>query len=151
MNDLTIKDALPVLFVLVILMWVMWIAQRRRARQASSRSDRISPAALDRRHSLQRAMEELEVNLMEFGRDVEARIDTKLVTLQQLIHDADERIERLQALAGTPPAQSGTSPLALKVYELADQGLDKIEIARRADVTPGEVELILGLRRSRGV
>jgi hypothetical protein len=88
---------------------------------------------------------------MEFGRDVEGRLDTKISALSTLIHDADERIKALQDLAKSPHARNsnGVLPLHREVFRLADEGLDKLEIARRTQIAPGEVELILALRKNR--
>lgn len=35
-----------------------------------------------------------------------------------------------------------------KIYDLSDQGLDPLEIAQRTDQTPGQVQVILALRKS---
>jgi hypothetical protein len=143
------QGMLGLLAVLALIIWVVWIG-RRRAKQACAREERPTRDALSSRHDLQRAMEELQVNLMEFGRDVEGRIDTRMKALEKLIADADERIEALKQAGCAAPSQAGPSPAHRLVYDLADQGLDKVEIARRAEMTPGEVELVLGLRRARG-
>jgi hypothetical protein len=39
-------------------------------------------------------------------------------------------------------------PLHRKVYDLADQGLTPVDIARRIEKPTGQVELILALRRA---
>ena len=45
-----------------------------------------------------------------------------------------------------PPA---APPRYQKIYDLADQGLSREQIARQAGLLPGEVDLILNLRRSK--
>ena len=110
-----------------------------------------SDGAVDREFRLMKAIEKLEVDVMEFSRDVEGRLDTRIRTLTKLISDADDRIERLRAAGGKPNGSSDDVPeLHREVYRLADDGLDNVEIARRVSSTPGEVELIIALRETRG-
>ena len=47
-----------------------------------------------------------------------------------------------------PALLSSRSQRAQTVYDLAGQGLSTHQIARQAQLLPGEVELILSLRRS---
>jgi hypothetical protein len=50
----------------------------------------------------------------------------------------------------TPGPGDGTEPLPdahRRIYELADEGLSPVEIARRLSQTAGQVELTLSLRR----
>ncbi len=48
----------------------------------------------------------------------------------------------------TPDPQSNIDPLHRKVYDLADEGLKPVDIARQIDRPTGQVELILALRRA---
>jgi hypothetical protein len=148
-SPLTLWSMAPYLLMGALLIWVVWMGQVR-ARKTREREIELTPGA-DRRHGLQRAMEELQVNVMEFGRDVEARLDTKIRTLERLIADADARIKRLEELRGKgAPGAGEIPPIHTEIYRLADQGRDKIEISRSTGIAPGEVELILGLRKTRG-
>ncbi len=142
-------DFAPFLLVLSALVIAVWFG-RRRARQPKSAQRTDHQRSLDERQRLTKAIGELEVNLMEFGRDIEGRLDTRIHMLSELIRSADEKIERLETLAGEKRRHgSNVPPLHMEIYRLADDGLDKVEIARRTSMTPGEVELILGLRKSR--
>jgi len=134
----------------VLLGWIVWFGRQRSAR-AKRNADGLSLDSLDSAQRLQRAMEQLQVNVMEFARDAEARLDTKITTLNRLIIDADQRIKSLDDLAKSLHARnsSALSPLHREVYRLADEGLDNIEIARRTSIAPGEVELLLTLRKDR--
>lgn len=119
----------------------------------------------------------MEVQLHDRMREVQGQLDTKLATLNQLILDAERQATRLEALlkrmqsetheetntteaeegpaaaaVGAPPPTESRPDKALQhrhgqVYDLADEGYSATAIARRLDSTPGEVELILGLRR----
>jgi hypothetical protein len=143
------RSALPLLLLVIFFAWVVWMGKLR-GKTNKPREKGMSSADLTGRDRLQKAMEQLQINVMEFGRDVEARLDTKIRTLEQLIRDADERIKRLQELEGPgAPDGGGTQALHREIYLLADQGIDSIEIARRTGAAPGEVELILGLRKTR--
>jgi len=145
-----IRNLAPWAAVLVGLI-IAVIMLRRQIRPAQTRQPVANDKVLDQRAKLQRAMEQLQINIMEFGRDVESRLDTKIAVLTQLIRDADERIKRLEGLSksGRSHGPNDLPPLHKEVYRLADEGLDKLEIARRTSTTPGEVELILGLRKQR--
>ncbi|MCD6405780.1 MAG: hypothetical protein J7M19_08130 [Planctomycetes bacterium] len=145
-----LKDFLPLVAVLIAIVLVLRLGWRRKSVSKSPRP-RATDDATGGYIRLQKAIEKLHVNLMEFGRDVEARLDTRIRTLGRLIQDADERIKRLEELSGkaSAPGAKEPPPLHREVYRLADEGLDKVEIARRAASTPGEVELILGLRKTR--
>ena len=92
-----------------LIIWVVWIG-RRRAAKSCARDARPDRAALEGRHDLQRAMEELQMNLMEFSRDVEGRIDTRMKALEKLIADADERIKRLAETARRGARPGGPLP-----------------------------------------
>ncbi len=146
----TVKQFLPLLLVLVAIVLVLRLGRRRKASSKSVRREDTDGAAQGYTR-LRKAIEKLHLNLMEFSRDVEARLDTRIRTLGRLIQDADQRIKRLEELSGkaSAPGAKEPPPLHREVYRLADEGLDKVEIARRTASTPGEVDLILGLRKSR--
>lgn len=55
-------------------------------------------------------LNQMEVRLYEFSRDVEARVETRLAMLDQLILDADREIGRLELLLGmTQPGSAGVA------------------------------------------
>jgi hypothetical protein len=91
-------------------------------------------------------LQELVLEIQELTRKNIAILDTKIRILQQLIVDADARI---QALRGELPSAGGKpqkTALHQKVYEMADRGLDAHLIGRELGMERGEVDLILGLR-----
>ena len=97
-----------------------------------------------------------------------AQLEFKAQRLEQLMHQADRKIEQLEQLSGkigpvpaaaakpvakkrTPPPRPAppepvADPLTASVYELADSGRDPADIARELDEHVGKVELILSLR-----
>jgi hypothetical protein len=113
-------------------------------------------------------------DLEETARRVIAQFDNRRVRLEQMIAEADERIKKLESLAGTtqpvvkaavpvnvsreatqalnrlreergaPPANE--DPAYQPVYQLADQGKTSREIGQALGRQPGEIELILALR-----
>jgi hypothetical protein len=113
-------------------------------------------------------MQNLLVELSEMARQITAQIDTRSAKLEELIRQADLRIETLKnSRAGdaskeaveslnslfTPAPQESNStasepadPQHEQVYVLADQGRDAYEIAAQLGRPRGEVELILALR-----
>ncbi|MHC4712399.1 MAG: hypothetical protein ACYTAN_03880 [Planctomycetota bacterium] len=146
----SLGNYLSLLLVVAALIIVIMLGRRRGRTRAAGKGD--GEGAQDARVRLRKSMEELQIKLMEFGRDMEGRLDTRIRTLSELIREADERIARLEELKGGKGRTSGDEvpELHREIHRLADEGLDNVEIARRTSSTPGEVELILGLRRQRG-
>lgn len=115
-------------------------------------------ASLSQQRAVERQMQSLLVELSEMSRQISAQLDTRAAKLEQLIHDADERIARLQSaqqnavapsFAQAPAVQqthAALDPRHTEVYALADQGNDAGQIATQLDRPRGEVELILALR-----
>lgn len=113
-------------------------------------------------------VEEVMVQLDEMARRIHGRLDMKLATLEMLIRDADQRIEKLSSVLqphSPPPkvdvtigAESPeTEPKSRKaidavqasIFQLADGGYSALQIAKETGRTIGEVDLILALRRTR--
>lgn len=128
-------------------------------------------AQVELRHSMDRLL----VELQETAREINAAIDTKLITLNRLIEEADRKIETLRKLAssldemctraerapgrpkGEPVGPAEEEPtteearrrreLEREICRLADEGKTELEIARLTDTARGEVELVLSMRR----
>ncbi|HUV38297.1 MAG TPA: hypothetical protein VMY39_01725, partial [Planctomycetota bacterium] len=126
---------------------------------------------------LRHSMDRLLVELQETSRDINATLDTKMITLNRLIEEADARIDALSTLRGGGPGggerpdtpqvvpQQPVTPappddlpdtedvrrrrdLEREIFRLADEGRTELEIARLIDVPRGEVELVLSLRKT---
>jgi len=133
---------------------------RRRQRELAQRSQRDplsrNPPRATESQQLGRDLEALVVELEELSRQISAQIDTRFAKLEAAIRDADRRIAVLRRLTHQDTPQTDDQPDAAAgedarhgiVYELADAGLSPVEIARELGKTPGEVELILKLRKS---
>lgn len=133
------------------------LRKRRQAQEEPVERGRASPSS-------KTTMEGLAVDLSELGRELKAHLDTKIKTLDILIQEADKRIKTLRALTGgetaeeeapaqtafpQPPAAEPPPVGHLQVYRLADSGLGTVEIARQTGIPPGEVKLILELRKKK--
>jgi len=103
-------------------------------------------------------LEQLLVELQELSRRISAEIDTRFAKLEASIRDADRRIAVLNRLTrqlenkkmdSDDPGVSGYDARHAVVYELADAGFSPVEIAKDLGKTPGEVELILNLRKQK--
>ncbi len=151
----------------VIAVFFMMSSYRRRMQRRQTQVSRESPlrkppvaapssqtqqqAQTQLKHDLEALMVELE----EFSRSVSAQIDMRFAKLETAIQDADRRITALNRLTrrlaernGQPVPDAEAHDLRHEiVYELADAGLTPIEIARDTGKTPGEIELILNLRK----
>lgn len=152
----------------IIAMFFMMMSMRR-WQQRAQRPRRELPLAPPPRLQLperevRRDLEALMVELQELSRKISAEIDTRFIKLETAIRDADRRIATLNRLArgqetasfadlpAAPPAGDFDPGVAADtrhqvVYELADAGFSPVDIARDLGKTPGEVELILNLRR----
>ncbi len=151
---------------------VAWALKRRARRSTLLDPPRRGGAADEELH---RSMDRLLVDLQETARDISATIDTKTMVLNQLIEDADRRIETLKALEKNAPAAPSAGPgqarmpvpretpeippteesrrraaLERDILRLADEGKTELEIARATGLARGEVELVLSLRRAPG-
>ena len=114
----------------------------------------------------------LEVKLYNTFRELNARLETKINILNELIIDADRKVEEFQALRdeivshshATSSDDSSVVPKEIsrlrgegnqapgryeEIHALADRGMTPVEISQRVDQPIGEVNLILGLRRRR--
>jgi len=135
-------------------------------RSAPTTANRSTSATTNARAS---SPERWEAELHDFAREVEGRLDNKMIALKQLIEAADRRIEHLASLgldepAAAPPAvpieSESSSPSAnvarphfadsparhAAVYAMADAGHHAATIANRLGTPIGEIELILSLR-----
>jgi DNA-binding NarL/FixJ family response regulator len=128
----------------------MMMLRRRQKRRSEQRESEMTQGVEKRRgdSELRATMERLVIELEELSREVSAKIDTKMKTLEVLIRQADERIDALKNLV--PTSDEKSRELAARyseVYELADSGTSLGDIAKQMGMHAGEVELILSLRR----
>lgn len=138
--------------------------QRRQPEPAEARTASAAPAS--RGQSPER-LERLMSDAEELTRRLAAHLENKAAQLDELLGQVDARTEELRSLLDNadrvssaassalaperPPeaeVSSSADPMHRKVYELADQGLDPVDIARSVDRPTGQVELILALRRA---
>lgn len=130
---------------------------------------------LAQQRGLEHQMSSLLVELSEMARQITGQLDTRATKLELLIHEADEKIERLRTMTGAGGGANGNGDLAanqepkspvkegagghaaeaaepdprhVEVYALADRGCSPAEIARQLGRPSGEIELILALRTS---
>ncbi len=113
------------------------------------------PPDLEKKEKLRRDLETLIGELQDLSRKISAEIDTRFAKLEASIRDADRRIAVLNRLARQGCSSEDSSPECDEnagrytvVYELADAGFSCVEIAKDLGKTPGEIELILNLRRT---
>ncbi|UCD27356.1 MAG: hypothetical protein JSV03_09510 [Planctomycetota bacterium] len=148
---------LALVFIAVFfLLSSLWRRQRKRNRELERDSQiRKAAAPVSAESNITRDLEDLLVELQELSRRISADIDTKFAKLEAAIRDADRRIAVLNRLdrhmvdetsvnsqeAGDHEARHAV------IYELADAGFTPVQIAKDLGKSPGEVELILNLRK----
>lgn len=160
-NPFSGRTLVPLLFAIIAVVFLL-SSVRRRLRQRQQEPDRESaqrePPHANPKQRLRRDLENLIVELQELSREISAQIDTRFAKLEAAMRDADRRIAVLNRLARQlaehkgerPPEPEDHDARHAVVYELADAGLSPVEIAKDLGKTPGEVELILKLRRQDG-
>jgi hypothetical protein len=98
---------------------------------------------------------EVAADLQELTERLAAELDARADRLERLIAEADSKLAALERATSRVPEvhikpfpvrEQSDRPFA-EIYELADQGLSAVEIARRTNRPTGQVELILNLRR----
>lgn len=169
-------DNLGTMLIILVGIVLMVISLRRRSEHRERPPSEVARdyARRVRDHEpVKGDMEALLVEIQEMARQISAQLDTKFAKLDVLLQDADDRIrqlERLTTQAGRPGVDvtvdddgpridvaptdgngngngNGLTDEQRKIYGLADAGRTAIEIARQTGQNPGEVELILALRR----
>ena len=158
----------------------VWALMLTRSKTRNSRSV-ASPRELIERNrqisGMQGQLQELMVEVEAMARRFGVQLDAKARRLENLLSQADDRIEELRELQGQPPRQTSEitqgepqsesspaqdqsqqpappppiaeDPLAKSVYQLADSGMDAHAIAMELDEHVGKVELIMALRKVR--
>jgi len=99
---------------LLIVGIVLWrgFARGRRSRGRDVTAE-VRREMLDAEQTVSGRMDKLEVRLHDYGREVEGRIETRIALLNQLLIEADRKIERLQELtAESRPTTTPDSPLS---------------------------------------
>jgi FtsZ-interacting cell division protein ZipA len=158
----------------IIVLIIVVFSMRKRGRPAGM-VETTETSSMNSRESLQvrRELDSILVRIQEVSREAIGRMDSKMRMLEQLIKEADEATARLKqatldanlnlipAAPDPSPTESAPepepetpatplNPLHQRVYELADDGKDIVEICRDTELDRGEVQLILGLRDSAG-
>ena len=173
------KDGLPVAGVMLLIAWaLMRLRSKQRTNRSLATPQEIIERNRQAR-GMKGQLEELMVEVEALTRRFGVQLDAKARRLENLLSQADERIAQLRELQGQPPLDHGQQmlnndhhhapkdeqlqqnavprpaqpvqedPLALSVYQLADQGIDAQSIALQLNEHVGKVELILALRKSR--
>ena len=148
---------------LVVLVRLRATRRRRAANDARRETEPGRPTLRPRAGG--ESLEALMVEAQELTRVCAAQMENRAMRLERLLAEADERIAELERLSGGGrPAGRGApardarrapdasrspegDPLADRVFELADRGMQPVEIARQLDEHTGKIELILALHR----
>lgn len=162
-----------VILTLIVMTTALLLLSTRR-RVAKSRRNADVPftkrySQLQDQRAATRDVSAIMIELDHLARQIHGQIDTRFAKLEAVIRDADKRIATLSQLAQnaqSPPALDVTldseSPQLTAttsdqeavdkhgaIYRLADSGRSAMEIANEIESTPGEIELILALRKTR--
>jgi len=157
-----LPDLLLVAGVALVTVWA-FASLRRRLRERDTapprervqqRMEEIGGASAKRRE-----LEEVMADATELSRRLAATLDNKAARIEKLIQQADDRLAQLDAASKAEPrssmiehratrdgVSSGVDPVTRRIYDLADDGMVAVDIARELDEHVGKVELILALR-----
>lgn len=155
--------------MLVLIAVLFRVLRKNTARRRSDplatpreRIERIRSEAGSRAH-----VETYSAEAEELTRRLSAILDNKAARLELLIEEADQRLARLtQAAVGSgvrtrphepeahafrpsQPAGEAIDPMHRRICELAEDGLDPVQIAKRLEQPIGQVELVLNLHKRR--
>jgi len=155
LEDYRIIPLALVLITVCFLMSSLWRRQRKGRQGKRNVIPARNPSPASSRGHLQTDLEELLVELQELSRKISADIDTRFAKLEAAIRDADRRIAVLNRLEHRLAERTGQVAAGIDdfdvrhavIYELADAGYSPVQIAKELGKTPGEVELILNLRK----
>jgi hypothetical protein len=128
---------------LIFLFLVMFV--RRTLRQSADRPPASSHPSREWAQESERICESLSKNLeekREIADRLVMRLDEKIQTLQFLIGKAGQE-------SPGPVRGGGKIDLHTQILEMAETGVDLVEIARRLQISKGEVQLALDLKRYR--
>jgi hypothetical protein len=156
----TTLQSLAMLVVAAGVGGVLWWSQRSGARASGKQATAALPAS-----SMAVKPEELrrwEIEMHELARSLAAEMGTRVAVLQQLLRSVESQSARLEGLlaraasVGEAPAESARiagphvrAPLRREeIVALAAGGATQDEIVTATGALPGEVELLLGLRRA---
>ncbi len=166
-------SSLDWLVVAMVTLAVTYLLLRSTAKKKRDPLNAPRGMSLAQQRATERQMESLLVDLSEMARQISSQLDTRAAKLENLIREADEKIDELRAAqqgrrppaAPRPPADDDRPPMRLiipetppaseappidprhaDVYRLADQGQSPHQIANHLNRPSGEIELILALR-----
>lgn len=165
LNDLGVS-LIPAVGVGLIVMSLMMML-RKRKREIRSGQRPTARGELERLQQHKAAagdLGQLMADIEQLARRFGAQLDAKSIQLEQLLHEADQRIALLRQMeqlreSMPMPADADAAPirddgptsaeaaLQRQVYDLADEGLSASDIAERLDEHHGKVELMLALRK----
>lgn len=149
-------------FIVLILIIMRRTPGRSTLGDGRERVVRGSGIPHEARQPLRGEAERLLVELQEFGREIEGRLETRIHHLTRLIAEADRAVERLNAhvtaadaaaeaeAEDTPsagPEPSDRDKTRARIMALAEDGMPPEAIAEAVGLPKGEVELMLGLGR----
>ncbi len=156
------------LMVIVTTLMILTHRRVRRSQRSGQPYVREQYADLARQSATRRDIDQAMVQLDQLAREIHGRLDTRFAKLEAVIRDADGRIDQLSRLIRAsegdqtidvtltsenprqPPSEQALAdhPHA-SVWRLADSVLSAAKNAQEIGKIPGEVELILALRRTK--
>lgn len=117
--------------ILLIGGWMLWRTvwlRQRVAQQDPLRELQQERAAREQRP--ESLVQEMELRLFDYGREVEGRVETTLNVLDQLILDAEQEIQRLETLLQASHQKACEAEWPAKIERLITAGLTDAEIVQ---------------------
>ncbi|MDA9934489.1 hypothetical protein N9B88_01850 [Rubripirellula sp.] len=82
--------------------------------------------------------------MFDLQRELKAELDTRIIVVQTLLNQVDEKINQLNSLqSGLEPAQASDPSLRNEIHELLQRGLNAREIAMKIGMPLDDVELTI--------
>ena len=147
-------DGLPTILPLMALLMLGSLLFGRGRRHSQVRANVASSSikgedgGLRPTHQVRDIAREMELRVYEYGREVEARIETQLTMLDQLILEADREIGRLEGILAEsrhdwPVERALSRSEQQRCFAMHEAGFDVEEIARCLNTTVDPVRQAL--------
>lgn len=82
--------------------------------------------------------------MFDLQRELKAELDTRIIVVQTLLNQVDEKIKHLNTLqAGLDPAQATDHSMKSKIQDLLQRGLNAREISLKVGIPLDDVELMI--------
>ncbi|MBF0198756.1 MAG: hypothetical protein HQL32_13655 [Planctomycetes bacterium] len=139
------SQAISFLAMAILFFTVIRSRKRVRCLEQSLADSKMSMSAI--RSNAEKDYNENEmVKLADYCRELEARVQNRALLLEELIEQADEKINQMSGRKKiNSPSTHSTNPLFKQIQQLRREGKNDRDVARILNRTEGEIQLLRSL------